>query len=77
LPRKLRAVYLNDPQFLRHDMDLSNWKLDPNIAADAFTAPKAASAMHIAFARPDAKAANAAAQPPMTAPTAPKPTKAP
>ena len=77
LPRKLRAVYLNDPLFLRHDMDLSNWKLDPKIAADAFSVTKAGSAMHIAFARPDAKAANAAAQPPMTAPAAPKPTKAP
>jgi len=82
LPRKLRAVYLNDPQFLRHDMDLSNWKLDPKLAADTFSAAKAATAMHIAFARPDAKAVGAVpqgtlSQPPMTAPTAPKPTKAP
>lgn len=77
LPRRLRAVYLNDPLMLRHDMELSNWKLDPAIPADAFSAAKAASAMHIAFARPDAKAGNAAAPPPMTPPTAPKPTKAP
>jgi hypothetical protein len=82
LPRKLRAVYLNDPQMLRHDMDLSNWKLDPKLAADAFSAAKAATAVHIAFARPDAKPPGAVPQgsqiqPPMTAPTAPKPTKAP
>jgi hypothetical protein len=82
LPRKLRAVYLNDPQFLRHDMDLSNWKLDPKLATDTFSATKAATAMHIAFARPDAKPAGAVpqgtlSQPPMTPPTAPKPTKAP
>ena len=67
---------------LRHDMDLSDWKLDPKLAADAFSATKAAAAIHIAFARPDAKPAGAVpqgsmAQPPMTAPTAPKPTKAP
>ncbi len=36
LPRKLRAVYLNDPLMLRHDMDLSDWKLDPKVAADTF-----------------------------------------
>jgi len=82
LPRKLRAVYLNDPQYLRHDMELSNWKLDPKLAADTFSATKAATAMHIAFARPDAKPVGAVpqgtlSQPPMTAPTAPKPTKAP
>jgi hypothetical protein len=82
LPRKLRAVYLNDPLYLRHDMDLSNWKLDPKLAADTFSATKAASAIHIAFARPDAKPAGAVpqgtvTQPPMTAPAAPNPTKAP
>lgn len=82
LPRKLRAVYLNDPQMLRHDMDLSNWKLDSQFAADTFSATKAVSAMHIAFARPDVKPVAAVpqgggVQPPMTAPTAPKPTKAP
>lgn len=82
LPRKLRAVYLNDPQMLRHDMDLSNWNLEPKLAADTFSATKAVSAMHVAFARPDAMPAGAvpqgtATQPPMTAPTAPKPTKAP
>ena len=77
LPRKLRAVYLNDPQMLRHDMDLSNWNLAPKIAPDAFSATKAVSAMHIAFARPDAKPVGALAQPPMTAPNPVKPTKAP
>ncbi len=77
LPRKLRAVYLNDPPLLRHDMDLSNWKLDPKIAADAFAAPKAASAMHIAFARPDVKPPNGQTPPPLGPPTAPKATTTP
>ena len=53
LPRKLRAVYLNDPSMLRHDMELSDWKLDAKVAAGAFVTPKAATAMRIAFARPD------------------------
>jgi hypothetical protein len=77
LPRKLRAVYLNDPLLLRHDMDLSNWKLDPKVTPDMFTVAKAGSAVHIAFARPDAGAPKAGTPPAMTPPTAPKPTPAP
>jgi hypothetical protein len=72
LPRKLRAVYLNDPAQLRHDMQLSNWKLDGKVAADAFQPKLAAGATHIAFARPDMMPAGAAARPPMTAPVQPK-----
>jgi hypothetical protein len=77
LPRKLRAVYLNDPLLLRHDMDLSNWKLDANVTADTFVVAKAASAVHIAFARPDAGAPKAGTPPTLAPPTAPKPTQAP
>jgi len=77
LPRKLRAVYLNDPLMLRHDMDLSNWSLEPKIPAGTFAPAKAASAMKIAFARPDVMPAGTSAQPPMTPPTAPKPAKTP
>ena len=53
LPRKLRAIFRNDPSRLRNDLDLSDWKIDPEIPADAFSSPKAASAKRIAFARPD------------------------
>jgi hypothetical protein len=53
LPRKLRAVYLNDPSKLRHDLNLFDWKLDPKVPANAFATPKAAGATKIAFARPD------------------------
>jgi hypothetical protein len=53
LPRKLRAIFRNDPSRLRNDMDLSDWKIDSEIPADAFSSAKAASAKHIAFARPD------------------------
>src|SRR5256885_6549326 len=35
LPRKVRAVFLADPSRLRHEMELSNWQLDPPVPADA------------------------------------------
>jgi hypothetical protein len=52
LPRMLRAIYRDDPQHLRHQMELTNWKLEPAVAADAFTSAKAATAAKIAFAAP-------------------------
>ena len=73
LPRKLRAVYLNDPLMLRHDMDLSNWKLDVTVKTDTFATPKAATATRIAFARPDAGAPSISDTPPLTPPGASKP----
>jgi hypothetical protein len=54
LPRMLRAIYADDPQQLRHRLELSNWKLDPLVAAEAFGSTKATAAKHIKFARPDA-----------------------
>jgi hypothetical protein len=52
LPRRVRAVYLNDPAHLRHEMELSNWHLDPAVATEFFESGKAASAPRIAFASP-------------------------
>jgi len=52
LPRMLRAIYRDDPQHLRHQMELTNWKLEPAVAADAFTSAKAQAATKIAFAAP-------------------------
>lgn len=65
LPRMLRAVYRGDTARLRHQLELSNWKLDPVIAADAFASVNAANAHKIPFASPttagaEAKAAKAA-----------------
>jgi len=54
LPRMLRAVYVDDPLRLRHQLELSNWKLDPALSADVFSSAKATAAKHIKFARPDA-----------------------
>ena len=55
LPRKVRAVFLADPSRLRHEMDLSNWQLDPPVPADAFASSSAGAATRIAFTRPDLK----------------------
>ena len=55
LPRRIRAVFRADPLRLRHDMELSNWQLDPAIAADAFGTAKAKDARRIDFAHPAAK----------------------
>lgn len=54
LPRMLRAVYRDDPAQLRHQLELSNWRLDVALPASTFAAPRAAaSAKRIPFARPD------------------------
>lgn len=57
LPRKLRAVFRGDPLQLRHQVELSNWKLDPVIAAEAFAALSAVNAKKIEFAAPKPVAA--------------------
>jgi hypothetical protein len=67
LPRRLYAIYLNDPARLRHVLELSNWELQKQVPPDAFHSAKAASAVHIAFRRPDAIGA-AAAKPPTVSP---------
>jgi hypothetical protein len=54
LPRMLRAIYVDDPLRLRHQLELSNWKIDPTLPADVFGSAKATAAKHIKFARPDA-----------------------
>ena len=52
LPHRVRAVFLNDPERLRHDLVLSNWRLDVTPPSDAFTPPHADSATRIPFAHP-------------------------
>jgi hypothetical protein len=53
LPRRMRAVYLDDPSRLWHQVDFSDWKLDGRISAGAFTSARAAKAQRIPFARPE------------------------
>ena len=51
LPRLVRAIYLDDPDHWRHEMAITDWKLDEAVAADTFAPPEAAAtAKHIPFA---------------------------
>ncbi len=52
LPRRIRAVYRSDPLRLRHEMELSNWKLDVPTTAKTFVSEKAKSAKRMAFKHP-------------------------
>ncbi len=53
LPRAIHAIYLDDPAQLRHNLLLSDWKLDLAVPPDAFApGANAASAKHIPFAHP-------------------------
>jgi hypothetical protein len=52
LPRVIHAIYLDDPDHLRHNMILSDWKIDPAISDETFTTSKASSAKPIEFAHP-------------------------
>jgi hypothetical protein len=65
LPRRVYAIYLNDPLRLRHVLELSNWVINPSILPDAFVADVAGAA-RIAFARPDEGAEPAMGPPPKT-----------
>ncbi len=52
LPRRMRAVFRADPLALRHDLELSNWQLDPALPADTFASAKAQAAGRMDFAAP-------------------------
>ena len=52
LPRRIRAMYRADPLALRHQVDFSNWQIDPAVAPDTFVSAKAQSAGRMAFAAP-------------------------
>ena len=66
LPIMLHAVFLNDPEHLRHELQLSDWKLDAAVPEESFASANAGSAKRIQFAhphpqpRPSAKAATEA-----------------
>ena len=55
LPRRMRAVYRRDPLKLRHEMELSNWQLDPGVKPEEFASEKAKGATRIKFAHPSRK----------------------
>jgi len=64
LPRMVRAVFHADPQQLRHEVEFSNWRLNPTVAAGAFKSSKAAAAKRIQFSRPDLPALPQGVEPP-------------
>jgi hypothetical protein len=50
LPRLIRAIYLDDPNHLRHELAFTDWKLDEAVTADTFEPPSsAATAKRIPF----------------------------
>ena len=52
LPRMVRAVFLNDPERLRHELAFSDWQLEIDAPAETFRTASAASAKRIPFAHP-------------------------
>jgi hypothetical protein len=52
LPRMVRVVFLDDPDLLRYEMVLSNWKLDEAVPPETFTPQDIATAKRIPFANP-------------------------
>jgi hypothetical protein len=52
LPRRIRAVYSADPLLLRHELELSNWQLDPATTPDVSASEKVKAGKRIPFARP-------------------------
>ena len=69
LPRRIYAIYLNDPARLRHVLELSDWTLDEDVPANAFVSDDASGAARIAFARPDATDAPGMKPPPKSKPS--------
>ena len=69
LPRLIHAVYLDDPAQLRHNLLLSDWKLDVAVPADAFAPANAAGAKPIPFAHPHPQPAPGAKPPAKGKPT--------
>ncbi len=65
LPRLVHAIYLDDPDRLRHNLVLTDWQIDPPIAADVFGTSRAAGAKPMPFAHPDrVQSADASARKP-------------
>jgi hypothetical protein len=52
LPRLIHAIYLDDPDQVRHNLLLSNWQLDLPVSSDAFAPAGHGDAKRIPFAHP-------------------------
>lgn len=69
LPRLVHAIYLDDPDQLRHNLILSDWKLDEPVADDVFGTSRGTGAKSIPFAHPG-RMAGASQAPPKSPPAA-------
>ena len=63
LPRMVHAVFLNDPERMRHQLELSNWQLDVPVSLEAFSSSNAGTAKRIQFAHPHPQPAPGAKPP--------------
>ena len=52
LPRMIRAVYLDDPAGMRHELVFSDWQLESTLPPDTFAPAAASTAKRIKFAHP-------------------------
>jgi hypothetical protein len=57
LPRMVHATFLDDPERMRHHLELSNWQLDAPASLSAFAPANAGSAKRMPFAHPHPEAA--------------------
>ncbi|HYB08884.1 MAG TPA: DUF2092 domain-containing protein [Alphaproteobacteria bacterium] len=55
LPRRVRVTYFNEPGNFRHDVEFSNWQLNPVLPPGTFASERAAKATRIKFESPDEK----------------------
>lgn len=58
LPKMVRAIFLDDPEHLRSQVEFSNWQLDRTVPPDTFALSNATNAKRIPFA--DIRAQSAA-----------------
>jgi hypothetical protein len=58
LPRMIRAVYVNDPNRDRLQIEFSDWRLNAPIRPDSFGSARAMKAPRMPFARPDTEPAS-------------------
>jgi len=77
LPRVIHAIYLDDPDLLRHNLILSDWQIDAPVAADVFGTSRAGGAKSIPFAHPGKVANPSGVRPPSATKPAPAKTAPP
>jgi hypothetical protein len=58
LPQMVRAIFLDDPESLRSQVEFSNWQLDPTVPPDTFTLSNTGNAKRIPFAEIKTQAAS-------------------